>query len=339
MYKNLFLLPVLAGLCVPAIAADKAPAVVLEIDGAAVTAAEVEQQRAAAYFQARTTFYQSERKALDEFVDDYLLKREAKKENLTVEALLERHVNSTIAKDPSDESLRVYYEGLDAAATQPFEALRDKILQHLRERRINRAKAAYLKGLRTQANVVVRLTAPRAAVNLANVPIRGAADAPVLIVEFADYECAYCQRVQPALDKLQEEYKGKISIAYKDMPLPIHPSAAKAAEAAQCAAAQGKFWEYHDLLYKTKQLEIPQLKQAARDVKADAELFNKCLDSGEKAAVVQAHLTEAQGLGLQGTPSFVFNGRLESGNLSFEELRKIVDEELAAAGGAKTARR
>ena len=302
--------------------------VVAVVDGTPITFAQFEQKRPSALFQARNTFYEAEKKAVDAYLDDYLLERQAQKEKLTVDKLLEKHVNSTIAPDPDDTALRVYYEGLDT--TETFEAMKGKILDHLRERRIAKVKLAYVKSLRTDAKITLDVAVPRAQVSLANTPVRGTANGPITLVEYADFECPYCQQFEPDLDRLQEDFKGKLTFAYKDVPLPMHGHAQKAAEAAHCAGAQNKFWEYHDLLLKTKELEIPQLKAGAQSLGLDASAFNKCLDSGAQADIVKASLEEAGNLGLTGTPSFFLNGRFFAGTMSYEQLRGMVDDELKA---------
>jgi len=313
-------------------------AVVAEIDGVKVTRAEFERSNAARLFQPRNTYYEAERKALDEYATEVLLEKQARKENLTVAQLLDKHVNSKVGKDPSDEALRVYYEGVDT--TEPFEAVREKIIDSLRQRRIAKIKSGYMESLRADAKVAIRLTPPRAEVSLKDTPVRGAKDPRVLIVEYADYECPYCQQIQPALDKIETEYKGKLAFAYKDVPLPMHAHAAKAAEAAHCAGVQGKYWEYHDVLSSSKQLDLPQLKEHARGLHLDAAAFDKCLDSGAQAQLVKDQLTEASGLGLQGTPSFFINGRFISGIQTYEKLKEIVEEELGvSAERQKTASR
>ena len=86
--------------------------------------------------------------------------------------------------------------------------------------------------------------------------VLGQKDAPVVVVEFADYECPYCERVHPTLKKLQEQYGPKVAFIYMDFPLAMHKLAQKAAEAAHCAGAQGKYWEYHDLLFSSRKLDI-----------------------------------------------------------------------------------
>jgi len=309
---------------------------VAEIDGSKFTLADVERKRSSDLFQARNTLYEAQRKAVQEFIDEHLLEKQASKEKVTVAELLERHVNSKLAADPPDEALRVYYEGLDTA--ESFEAVKDKILGHLRQRRIAKAKTAYLQSLRAQAEIKMQLAPPKAEVSLKDTPVRGPADAPVVVVEFADYECPYCQQIQPALDRLEADYKGKIAFAYKDVPLPMHAKAQKAAEAAHCAAEQGKYWEYHDLILASKKLDLPSLKDQARELKLNGTDFDQCLESGQKAAIVSAHLNEAQALGLQGTPSLFINGRFFSGLLSYEQMRDAVEEELSRLSeGAQSA--
>ena len=162
--------------------------------------------------------------------------------------------------------------------------------------------------------------------------IIGPENAPVTLVEYADYECPYCQRIYPELKKLQEEFAGKVAVAFKDFPLPTHPHAKKVAEAARCAAEQGRFWEFHDLLFDGHQkLDLPQLKEYARVLKLDAARFDHCLDAGEQAAAVQKDFAQGQRLGLTGTPSFFINGHFLSGAVGYGTLREIVEQRLAAS--------
>jgi protein-disulfide isomerase len=300
--------------------------VVMEIDGTKITLADFEHDRPSALFQARNTFYTAERKAIDDYADDLLLKRQAKKENLTVDKLLEKHVSSTIAADPSEEALRVFYEGVDTA--EPFEAVRGQIVSHIREKRISVAKKAYLQTLRDQGGVSIVLDSPRSTVSLVDTPVRGPMNAPVTLIEYADYECPYCQQMQGDLDKLETEFKGKLAFAYKDTPLPMHAHARKAAEAAQCAGVQNKYWEFHDELLKTKQLDLTQLKADAQKLGLDVKAFDTCLDGGQRASVIEANLDDAKKLGISGTPSFFLNGRFISGVLKYEQMRVMVEEEL-----------
>jgi protein-disulfide isomerase len=199
-----------------------------------------------------------------------------------------------------------------------------------------RRRAAYLQSLREQTTVRVALPPPQMEVALGDAPRRGPQDAPVVIVEFADYECPYCQRIHPDLKKLQDDFPGKVAVAFKDFPLPMHRNSGKAAEAARCAGEQGRFWDFHDVLFEnTQRLEPAQLKEYARRLELDGARFDQCLDRGEQAAAVRSDLAQAQRLGLSGTPSLFINGRFLSGAVKYGALREIVEQELAARRPAR----
>jgi protein-disulfide isomerase len=299
---------------------------VLEINGTKLSLADLEQRDPAALFPARNVYYDAQRKAIDEFVAKDLLEEQAKREHVTVDQLLDKHVTSMLPKDPPEEALEVYYEGLDT--DKPYQAVRSQILSAIRQRRLAKAKAAYLQSLRTQANISVLLQAPRAEISMKDVALRGPVQAPVTVVEYADYECPYCQQIQPALNKLEKEYEGKVAFAYKDYPLPMHSHAQKAAEASRCAEAQGKYWQYHDSLFADKQLEVPALKESARKLNLDETAFGECLDSGASANFIKLSSEEAEALGIQGTPTFFINGRILNGTLSYDHLKAAIEEEL-----------
>lgn len=121
---------------------------------------------------------------------------------------------------------------------------------------------------------------------------------------------------------------------WKDFPLAsIHPEASKASEAAHCAGDQGKYWEYHDVLFANQRaLQVDRLKGYARDLRLDAAAFDSCLDSGTHAARVTTGLQEATQLGLSSTPSIFINGRLVMGAQPFEVFQSMIDDELQRAG-------
>ena len=306
--------------------AQESKDVVAEIGAVKLTMSDLEQQESSKLLQARFDFYQAESKALDDLIDTTLIAQKAKRENLTVDQLLDREIKSQI-KDPTEDQMRVYYEGLET--DQPYEAVRGRILDKIRALRINKARAAYIKTLRAESSVYVTLAPPSTVVDLENANVLGSKDAPVMLVEFADYECPYCQKVAPEIKKLQDELGGKLAVAYKDFPLPMHAHAEKAAEAARCAGRQGQFWAFHDELFRSKELDVDQLKAQAHALKLDSAAFDKCLDAGETAAAVQQDRQQGLRLGLSGTPSFFVNGHFLSGALDYAALRKIVDQQLA----------
>ena len=307
--------------------------VVAEVAGHKLTRAELEQKKAARLLQARNQLYLAERDALNQLIDDQLLEEKAQAEHLSVEQLVQRDIASHVT-DPTEDQLEVYYEGLDT--DKPYADVREKILSHIHELRLSKARAAYLKNLRNQYSVMISLAPPSAQVSLDSAQTMGPKSSPVTLIEFADYECPYCQQIYADLKKLLQQFGGKMIFAFKDCPLPMHRHAVKAAEAARCAGDQGAFWQYHDLLFENAgKLEVSQLKEYARSLKLDAARFDKCLDSGEKTAAVEKGLQEAKDLGVTGTPSFFINGHFFSGVTTYQDLRGMVDKELAATVALK----
>ena len=162
-------------------------------------------------------------------------------------------------------------------------------------------------------------------------PSKGPESAKITIVEFSDFECPFCVRAEPTVKQLLEAYPGKIKLVYRDFPLPMHPHAPKAAEAAHCAGDQGKYWEMHEMLFANSQkLAVADLKGYAKDLKLDQAKFDKCLYSNEKAPVVEKNRKAGAEAGVSGTPAFFINGRSLSGAQPLDAFKKIVDEELAA---------
>ncbi len=298
---------------------------VAEVDGRTLTNIDLEQKKSGSLLQARYQYYTSQRKALDQLVDEELLALAAAHLHLTAEELLEKIVYKDI-KDPTEDQLQVYYEGMES--TEAYPAVRDRVLEHIRELRRDKARAAYIKELRSQASLRILLSPPVAEVSLENAFFRGSKNSPVQLVEFADYECPYCQQVNPLIQKLQEEYGDKLSFAYKDFPLPMHHRAQKAAEAARCAGEQGKYWEYHDVLYYSRMLDVPDLKKHAQVLKLDENQFAKCLDEGKEAEAVKKDLEEGKKMGLPGTPSFFVNGHYFHGSVDYATLKEMVDQQL-----------
>jgi protein-disulfide isomerase len=307
------------------VAAQNDASVVAEVGGVKVTMADLEQEESAKLLSAHYQYYQAESKALNELIEKKLIEQKANSEHITVEQLLDREINSKV-QDPTEDQMKVYYEGLETE--QPYESVRGKVLEKIRQLRADKLRSAYVKTLRAQTEVRVTLAPPRANVDTQNAQSLGPANAIVTLVEFADYECPYCQKVAADVKKLQADLGDKVSFTYKDFPLSMHARAEKAAEATRCASKQGKYWEFHDELFRSKELDVDQLKAQARALKLDPSDFDKCLDSGEETAVVERDRKEGTRLGITGTPAFFINGHFLSGALDYAALRQIVEQQL-----------
>lgn len=162
--------------------------------------------------------------------------------------------------------------------------------------------------------------------------VLGDENAPVTIIEFSDYECPFCGRFySETLGQIDDKYikTGKVKLVYRDFPLSFHPNAQKAAEAAECAGEQGKYWEMHDKLFKNGVSGgIAGFKQYAKEIGFDSSKFDNCLDSGKMASEVQKDFNDGQSYGVQGTPAFFINGKLVSGAQPFSNFQQVIDGEL-----------
>jgi len=162
--------------------------------------------------------------------------------------------------------------------------------------------------------------------------VTGGAD-KITIVEFSDFECPFCGRAAPTVKQVLATYGDKVELVYKHFPLNFHPNAQKAAEASECAKDQGKFQEYHDILFQNQRaLGIDNLKQYADNLGLNTNTFNNCLDSDEKADLVKADFQEGSSKGVTGTPTFFINGEQLVGAQPFEAFKEIIDRQLDGSG-------
>jgi protein-disulfide isomerase len=306
-------------------AGEGSPQVVARVSGADLTLADLQQDEGGKLLQAEYQYYLNKRKALEELIDNRLLADEARRRSISLDQLLNTEVYKGV-KDPTEDQLEVYYEGLDTQDS--YQSVREDVLQHIRDLRRTKARAAFVEKLRKDAKINILLMPPSAQVDVAKAYTHGSENAPVVLVEFADYQCPYCQKVNPQIQQLKKEYGDNLTVIFKDFPLPMHHGSEKAAEATRCAGEQGKFWEYHDVLFYSKQIEVDELKEHARVLKLDGDRFDTCLDSGAQAGAVKKDLDEAKSLGLTGTPSFFVNGHFFSGVVDYAALKDIVNQQL-----------
>jgi protein-disulfide isomerase len=181
--------------------------------------------------------------------------------------------------------------------------------------------------------------AGQAAPNLAEVdigdsPVKGDDDAPVTIIEFSDFQCPFCSRFYTqTLPQLENEYinTGKVKFVYMHFPLDnIHPEATPAALATECARDQGKFWEFHDLVFENQQsIGDASYKQWASQLSLDTTKFNDCYDSKKFETDVRDDLAKGSAAGIRGTPGFLLNGQLISGAQPFAVFQQAIEAELA----------
>ena len=224
---------------------------------------------------------------------------------------------------------------------QPLADIAPQIRAYLEGQAVEAARAAAYADLERRYAVAYLLEPLRIEVAADGFPSHGPADAPVTIVEFSDFECPYCARLAPVLDEVKRRYAGTVRVVYRHYPLTgIHPDAWKAAEASLCAHEQGRFWEFHDLLFAEQgALAVADLKAKAARLDLDTEAFALCLDSGRHYKAVLADLRAGDAAGVSGTPAMFINGRLVDGAVPFATLAEVIEDELRRAADAAKAKK
>jgi len=156
--------------------------------------------------------------------------------------------------------------------------------------------------------------------------VRGNFDAPITIVEYSDFQCPFCDRFHLTMLQVMDSYPDKVRWVYRHFPLGFHPFAQKAAEASECAADQGKFWEYADEPYKNQDsISEEYFSSLASQLGLDSGQFNSCLDSGKHTAKVTAQYQQGISEGVQGTPGGFINGQVLGGAVPFETIQAIIE--------------
>jgi protein-disulfide isomerase len=165
-------------------------------------------------------------------------------------------------------------------------------------------------------------------------PARGGpSDAPVILIEYTDFHCPFCGRVQPTLEQIRQRYGDSVRHVFKQLPLPMHPQARLSAGASLCANAQGKFWEMHDWLFANKdRVARDALVAEATALGLDVEAFAACLDNDTFSARIDQDISEARSFGITGTPGFLINGIAVRGAMPLEEFTRTIDSELRRKG-------
>lgn len=310
------------------------PEVVAVVDGIPIPAEVLEEMIQPQLLELRQREDQLRRGGLEELIAQVLLDRAAAARGISVEELTRTEITEKAQVSPAEA--RAFYEANRArfGETSEAEALQ-QIVEGLGRQRQRERRAAFAQELRGTYPVEVRLEPFRVAVETGHGPVRGHPGAPVTVVEFSDFQCPFCVRARPTVNRVREVYGDQVRFAFRHFPLAFHEQAQKAGEATACAGDQGQFWEMHDRLWESPgRLQPPDLKEHAAALDLDAEAFGQCLDSGRHASVVKEDAEAGSQLGVSGTPAFFINGRPLVGAQPFEAFAQVIDEEIARAARA-----
>jgi protein-disulfide isomerase len=311
--------------------ADRAR-VLATLNGEPITSGDVEDALAPYIYSIQEQMYEARKQSLDARTNDILLDQEAKKRNSTPQDLYRLEVGAKV-KPPTDAEAEKFYNENKANLKGTFEELKVQIIQYLQSKAYEKAENDFAAALRKTATMETYLRPPESPVvqiAIDDQPIKGNPNAAVTVVEFTDYQCPSCGRTQPIIEDVLKEFGDRVRLVARDFPLDMHKNAEKAAEAAEAAREQGKYWEYTAVLFKNQEaLEVPKLKEYATQVGLDRAKFDQALDSGKFYDKVARDLREGEKLGVNATPTIFVNGK-RLRDKSPESLKAAIEAALKA---------
>ena len=316
----------------PANSAERAR-VLAAVNGREITSGDVENALSPLVFSVQEQVYKLRTQDLELKINDLLLNAEAQKRAVTPRALLDAEVVAKIPAVTEADAQKFYAENRERI-NGDFAQTKEQITQYLREVAERKTLTEFAERMRAGAQVRTFLVAPVAPVYKIATdgqPSKGNPAASVTLVEFTDFQCPSCAATQPILARITAEYGDRIRLVIRDYPLSQHPNAQKAAEAAEAAREQGKYWEYATLLYQNQSaLGVDKLKEYASRVGIDRVKFDAALDSGQYADSVRRDLHDGERVGVAGTPTVFVNGmRVE--RATYEALKAAIETALKTA--------
>ncbi|MEE2755966.1 MAG: thioredoxin domain-containing protein [Myxococcota bacterium] len=266
---------------------------------------------------------------VDELITRRLLALEAKKQGKSgIDELLMAELKATM-KDPDEAMLKAEYDRVkDRLEGVTFDAVKEKIREFLTQQERQKATMAYFEKLKTVHKVSTNLPVYRVKVKTDG-PSKGPADAKVVILEFADFECPYCVRGNDTLNELLKKYPKDVRVVFKDFPLDFHQNAVPAAVGVRCAGTQQKYWQMHAKMFENYDSLSPEkINELAAGIGLDMKAFSTCIADPKHAEGVKADQEEGASYGVEGTPAFFVNGIPLSGAQPLSAFAELVEKEL-----------
>ena len=311
-----------------------APAALAVLDGNPILEDQLPADLQAQLTRMMQQVYLVKLRGLHQVVDRQLLDKEANRRGITTEALISAEMSKV--PEPSDDEVKTYYDTHTEAIHQPVGEAKSAIRQNLKVLAVQNAGRVYTQTLLQDAvnngELAILLKPPKINAFVDPERAKGEAHAPVTIVEFSDFSCTFCRRAESTLDQLMEKYPGKLRLGYRDFPLTqLHPQAELAAEASRCAAEQGRYWPYHDVLFAHQgRLDHDDLIAYAHDLTLDQPRFTQCLNTARYSQQVHQDIDLGMRDGVVATPGFFVNGTFVDGAQPATVFEQIINHELAA---------
>ena len=305
------------------------------VAGTTITNEELDTRIGDKLLRLKTDEFNLRRAALDSYIEQLMLTREAEARHMTVAELVDQEVTRSVPAVTETESRAA----MDAAAgtfgkMPEAQALRASAVA-IQRSRIGIRRQQFLGTLRAKYPSEILLEAPRLSRSYDDGQSVGPGTAPIVIVEFSDFQCPFCAQLTPILDRLRREYPTQVRLQFKQFPLPIHAQAVSAAEAALCAAKQGRFWQMHDIMFGEQRLVTAgDFAELARRSELDLVAFGTCVNSHENAEVVRKDRSDGDAAGVSGTPTTFIDGQMVVGLKSYDFFKDIIETQLHRVAGS-----
>jgi len=302
-------------------------AVIATVAGQPLKAESLIERLKPIIYRMKIEAYELTKQRVDQLVDDTLLLEEARRRQIGPEQIIRTEISDKV-RNPTEEEINKFYADNKARISGDLNSIRNQLVTYLQNESRQQLEKDLSDRLRKGADIRWMLTEPAQPVQNVSVdddPARGDANAAVTVVEFTDFQCPACAAMQPVLEEVLKSYGNKVRFVVRDFPLNQHENARKAAEAANAANAQGKFFEYITVLFKNqKALDIPSLKKYATGLGLDRARFDAALDRGVYAAEVEKDVTDGEMYGVGSTPTIFING-VQLKLLSADGLKQAID--------------
>ena len=308
--------------------------VVASINGEPLRVETINERMKSYAFKLEMRLYEIRKQILDRRINDLLIVAEANKKKIGPEEIVRTEITDKI-KPPTDAEVAKFYEENKARINGDLASTKTAIVAYLQQDQQEKLETALAERLRAGAKLQVLLKEPEApalTIALATGASRGDVNSPVTVVEFTDFQCSACGGMYPIVEEVLKSYGPRVHFVMRNYPLStVHPNAFNAAQAAEAAKAQGKFWEYIDLMFKNQSaLDVDSLKKYATQVGLDRKRFDAELDSGKYVPVVRSDINDGDEYGVSATPTFFINGVMLT-DYSGEGLRAAIEKAFARA--------
>ena len=304
--------------------------VLASVNGHPITLKQVDESMATQIYPLQQQLYAIRKAALENLVTAKILQSEAAARGISIEELRRQLTlgEINVARAQIDEA---YAQNKSFFASMSPDEARERLRLDLE----NQARMKYyrtgLEALRKKWTVELSFNAPEFVLDLDDgvSPAKGPTKPAVTIVEFSDFECPFCSEVQNTLKQVMQTYGKDVRLVFKHMPLEGHRNSLPAARAAYCAAEQDRFWQFHDALFASRNLSPALFEEIANDLGLGLPKFRACLDSEHSRTAIVKDIETARLFRIESTPSFIINGKLIKGAVSFADFQKIIERELS----------